>query len=390
MKKSNIIMTALGAASVYAGRRVVRGITSAVTDRTSTILINSTLRRYHISNELYVWMVGSPLISNVANGIFGEKFKYYKRSWVEPNWVGPIISIAGVVCYLGGGTKLDNRALYVPRLGYSKVEAVLIAAMEEIETPKKMDYQPGAKFTARIDEDTVVWDGSSRKRPVFLDDIPIGSNTRTTLRSHIDRVLHEWDSGDITYSRNLLLYGPKGGGKSHIAMATANELRAAISIMPTAKNADSFTRMMEEMSGRHCVVLVDEAESLPIFCPGYVPRSDTGMTTRDMLDYFAGIGSPLSTMTLLCTNDPDKIDERFRRKGRFKEEILIDKVDSDGIKYWLKKKYDYTAPEAVRLRPTMCADLFDMIDTLDDPEALVRHLTIRPRTRKPKANPTPK
>ena len=377
MKKSNIVMTALGAAGIYAGRRVSRSIATAITKRASTVLINTSFKRYRIRTELLSWMRSSPLISDVAGSIFGDKTLHYITEWTKYNGVGPIISIDGVVCYLGEGEKLDSRYLYVPKLGCAKVDAILTDAMREIETVRKADYCNGAKFTLGIDEKNVHWRASESKRPVFLDDMPIASHTRAILRSHIDRVLHEWRDGDISYTRNLLFHGPKGGGKSHITMALANELDTAIAIMPAVKYTDQFIRLVESASGRHWVIVVDEAESLPVFCPEYTPPDNAELTTRDMLDYFSGIGSPVATMTVVCTNDPNKLDERFRRTGRFKEEICIDKVDSDGIQYWVGNRYNYTVPASVKLRPTRCNLLFDMIDTLDSPEALVKALTVR-------------
>ena len=300
-----------------------------------------------------------------------------------------IVVIDGVPCYIS--TTAAPAALIVPKYGFDRIRDKYQAYYDHASRPRKVNYHSPVTFTPRQGPSGPTWISSRKASSTRLDDMPIHTETRKILNGHIDRMWTEWrDRENTDYTRNLIFYGPKGSGKSNLSVAIANELKTAYWEFPIPDASLEFTDMIGSFSGRFGVMCVDEAESLPIFCPDYRPEKCSSLSTRDLLNYFAGATSPKGSMTILCTNEPDKIDDRFRRRGRFKEEILIDKVDSDGIKYWLDKKYNHIVPESTMLSSTLCAELFDLMDTLDDPAVLVKRLTIRRRTRKTPAPSTPK
>lgn len=382
MKKRTIMNTVVGGAGGYLGRILMRKLSSRYVNMGTELFINTFFLEFRCNNSDLITLFNDHRCVRLISDRFSRSVMLQSPHGLiadkdRPNW----IILNGAPCYVQKALERgDFNKLLVPKSKRKLVENLF----SEIFRPKKPDVFPTEIKRIRVlGEGNFTWTALERKKKFVLDDIPIHSNTMKTLKDQIARMREEWSyKENLNYSRNILLYGPKGTGKSHITIAMANELRVNTFVFPVVNTSDQFSDTIRRIISRPAIVVADEVESLPVFCPGYHPTENSGLSTRDILDYFSGIGAPEGIMNLVCTNDPSKLDDRLRRKGRFKEEIHIGPVDSDGIKYWLAKNHSYIVPDAVRLRPTTCADIFDLMDTLDDPEAFVRHLAIRPRSRK--------
>lgn len=386
MNKRGIINSALTAGSVYLGRRLFRQFSNDSVKASRTVLSRLFLQRVSISSSI----MGKIVKDGACRKIGPTWWKDHslvplgRSGFASTATLSGLFLIDGIPCYSTVGIR-DNLEtyLYFPRFCKPKMESLFTGMFAW----SRLCCFPTTIRRPCVDDRGCRWEYAKNTKSYVLDNIPLHTEVRAKIRGHLDRINREWDKEEsIGYSRNLLFYGPKGTGKSHLTIAIANELKAVTNIFPIVRDSSVFTELVAELNNSCSVIVADEVESVPIFCPGYQPSSPERLSTRNILDYFSGMGAPAGTVTLVCTNDPNKIDERLRRKGRFKEEIHVGDVDSDGIKYWLEKNYSYIVPDAVRLRPTSCADIFDLMDTLDDPEAFVKHIRIPPRVRKKRTN----
>jgi transitional endoplasmic reticulum ATPase len=135
----------------------------------------------------------------------------------------------------------------------------------------------------------------------------------------------------------LLLYGPPGCGKTHLARATAGEMGAAflaigISDVLNMYIGESERRMHEvfETARQHtpCVLFFDEIDALA------ANRSDfRSVTGRSVVNQFLaeldGVASTNEGILVLgATNAPWHLDPAFRRPGRFDDVLFVPPPDA--------------------------------------------------------------
>ncbi|MEN3533796.1 ATP-binding protein [Microbispora sp. ZYX-F-249] len=135
----------------------------------------------------------------------------------------------------------------------------------------------------------------------------------------------------------VLLYGPPGAGKTHLARAAAGELGAAFVNVGLADILDMYIgssernlRAMFEMARRNrpCVLFFDEVDALA------ARRSDMRQAHhRQLVNQFLaeldGVDENANegVLVLAATNAPWYIDVAFRRPGRFDQLVFVPPPD---------------------------------------------------------------
>ncbi|MEU9832638.1 AAA family ATPase [Streptosporangium sp. NPDC048047] len=135
----------------------------------------------------------------------------------------------------------------------------------------------------------------------------------------------------------VLLYGPPGAGKTHLARAAAGELGAAFIDVGLADILDMWTGSSErnlratfEMARRNrpCVLFFDEVDALA------ARRSDMRQAhSRQIVNQFLaeldGVDEHANegVLVLAATNAPWYIDVAFRRPGRFDQMVFVPPPD---------------------------------------------------------------
>ncbi|MEV7804257.1 AAA family ATPase [Microbispora sp. NPDC088329] len=136
----------------------------------------------------------------------------------------------------------------------------------------------------------------------------------------------------------VLLYGPPGAGKTHLARAAAGELGASFIDVGLADILDMYIGSSErnlhatfEMARRNrpCVLFFDEVDALA------ARRSDMRQAhTRQLVNQFLaeldGVDENANdgVLVLAATNAPWYIDVAFRRPGRFDQLVFVPPPDA--------------------------------------------------------------
>ncbi|WP_084517888.1 ATP-binding protein [Microtetraspora niveoalba] len=136
----------------------------------------------------------------------------------------------------------------------------------------------------------------------------------------------------------VLLYGPPGAGKTHLARAAAGELGAAFVNVGLADILDMYIGSSERnlratfdlaRRNRPCVLFFDEVDALA------ARRSDMRQAhTRQLVNQFLaeldGVDQKANegVLVLAATNAPWYVDAAFRRPGRFDQPVLVPPPDA--------------------------------------------------------------
>jgi transitional endoplasmic reticulum ATPase len=157
------------------------------------------------------------------------------------------------------------------------------------------------------------------------------------------KIIHPLEHAEIyaAYGKKagggILMYGPPGCGKTHLARATAGEIRAnfiAVGISDVLDmwigSSERNLRALFEQARRNrpCVLFFDEVDALA------ASRSDLRASAgRHLINQFLsemdGIGNNNEGVLILAaTNAPWHVDPAFRRPGRFDRILFIPPPDA--------------------------------------------------------------
>jgi SpoVK/Ycf46/Vps4 family AAA+-type ATPase len=181
----------------------------------------------------------------------------------------------------------------------------------------------------------------------------------------------------------ILLYGPPGCGKTHLARATAGQINASfisIGIHDVldmwAGNSEKRLHELFELARRQtpCVLFFDEIDALGA-SRSDMRHSATKMLINQFLTELDGISASNDGVLILgATNAPWHLDTAFRRPGRFDRIIFVQPPDAEGRESILKiqlagkpiQQIDYTSLSKVT--PDFSgADLKAVVDiTIED------------------------
>ena len=371
MKNKSILTIIFSSLGVYALRRIrSKAVTNNVERTIFGFLGRMLFRTVHVPAGKQLYEMGGHALGKCFR-YKGTEVSYEDQTITHQYASSSIVRINKVPVFI----KMSNsgpywRTIWIPKWWFSKVEKELY----DLSTPKMSTFPyPSVYEEERIrsPEDSIEFSFCSTISD-GLDHIPIHSQTRAILDKHLADMRREWATKkNVKYARNLLLVGPKGSGKTHIAYAMAFELKSDVYKYPGTNSArlfSHFTKLLPYFS----TLVADEIQEIPQFKKEELRIvNQEHISKRTVLDFLSGIISPISTLGIYCTNDVSELDNRINRKGRFKETITVGLVDDAGIRRWLKFKYDYDVPRDIVLKDMLCADIFDRMDTLDDPDAFV-------------------
>jgi transitional endoplasmic reticulum ATPase len=142
----------------------------------------------------------------------------------------------------------------------------------------------------------------------------------------------------INPPRGVILYGPPGSGKSHLARAVANEVDARFYYINgpdvigtyTGETEANLRRMFSEASHHSpSIIFIDELDAMAPKRGETGAHSDTRTVTQ-LLALMDGLKRVDAVIVIGTTNRIDSVDPAFRRPGRFDREIFIGPPDVAG------------------------------------------------------------
>jgi len=149
---------------------------------------------------------------------------------------------------------------------------------------------------------------------------------------------HVYRQLGINPPRGIILYGPPGSGKTHLARAVANEIEARFyyingpEIIGTyAGETEGNLRRMFGEAAHHApsIVFIDELDALAPRRGETGAHSDVRAVTQ-LLSLMDGLTRVDSVIVIGTTNRIDAVDPAFRRPGRFDREIFVGPPDAQG------------------------------------------------------------
>jgi SpoVK/Ycf46/Vps4 family AAA+-type ATPase len=135
----------------------------------------------------------------------------------------------------------------------------------------------------------------------------------------------------------LLMYGPPGCGKTHLARATAGEIGASFMSIGIADVLDMWIGSSERnlhaifesaRAHRPCILFFDEIDALAADRASFRNTAGRSVINQFLAELDGATGDNTSVLVMGATNAPWHVDSAFRRPGRFGEVLFVPPPDA--------------------------------------------------------------
>jgi len=214
------------------------------------------------------------------------------------------------------------------------------ASPEEEAEAFEGDVVDGRIRMAPSDEDEAEVEGTIERPQITFDDVGGMTKVKEDIRIKVVFPLQHpemYAAYGKKVGGGILMYGPPGCGKTHLARATAGEVKArflSIGINDVLDmwlgNSERNLHSLFDQARRHrpCVLFFDEVDALG------ASRSDMRQSAgRHLVNQFLaeldGMNADNEGLLILgATNAPWHVDSAFRRPGRFDQVVFVPPPDA--------------------------------------------------------------
>ena len=273
-----------------------------------------------------------------------------ERRWTEadeqsaPLRVGPhrgLALLAQARALLEAGESSASRAAYMQAVTVDRslIDEELEAHLEEGSVPLRIP-----STTVKKDEEPAV-ENDNRLRTTFSD---IGGMEELKEKIRLS-ILYPLQKPEIyaAYGKKigggLLLYGPPGCGKTHLARATAGEIGANFYILSLNEVLSMWLGESEKQLAKlfktaretaPSVIFIDEVDALGAKRSDFQNASTRAIVSQFLVEMDGVVTNNDKVMVLGATNMPWNVDSALRRPGRFDKVLFVpppDKVAREQI-----------------------------------------------------------
>jgi len=179
------------------------------------------------------------------------------------------------------------------------------------------------------------------ERKVTWNDVVGLDDVRRTLTEAIELpLLHEDELKEfkVKPAKGILMFGPPGCGKTLIAKAAANELKATfLSLTPadiSRRGYEGAVSLIKEMFNRArenapAIIFIDEIESVTPARDYYKSKIMEDMVAQ-FLQELDGMKELKNVILIGATNQPQIIDKALMRPGRFDKIVFVGPPSKEG------------------------------------------------------------
>jgi len=169
------------------------------------------------------------------------------------------------------------------------------------------------------------------------DDLGGQDEVKQVLREAVElplRQSEDYKKMKVRPPRGILLFGPPGGGKTHVAKVLASVLNANMVALKGAEllGSDDPKKRISELfewarSNSPTIIFFDEVDSLASNRTLTNPLDKSYKVVTQLLSEMDGLGEEQHVIVIATTNHPEVIDEALLRPGRFDREVYVPPPD---------------------------------------------------------------
>jgi len=165
------------------------------------------------------------------------------------------------------------------------------------------------------------------------DDLGGSEELKEVLRETIELPLkrpEDYKKLGVRPPRGVLLFGPPGGGKTHVARVIASVVNAnMVALMgPELLGTDSPERRISELfawarSNSPTIIFFDEIDSLAMKRSLTTPEDKSYRVVTQLLSEIGGLQTGGEVIVIATTSHPEVIDEGMLRPGRIERQLYV-------------------------------------------------------------------